>query len=72
MPSTTVRATRRAEPGPVSAIWSQNSLKVAFAKAPAGILRMLTGERRMVSQIFASWNPLMNWLRQVERLRHAA
>jgi hypothetical protein len=26
----------------------------------------------LVSQIFASWNPLMNWLRQVERLRHAA
>jgi hypothetical protein len=26
----------------------------------------------VVTQIFTSWNPLTNWLRQVERLRHAA
>jgi len=25
-----------------------------------------------VTQIFTSWNPLTSWLRQVERLRHAA
>jgi len=30
------------------------------------------GERRLVTQIFASWNPLTSWLRQVERLRHEA
>lgn len=29
-------------------------------------------ERRMVSRIFASWNQLDGWLRQVDRLRHAA
>jgi hypothetical protein len=27
---------------------------------------------RMVTQTFTSWNPLTSWLRQVERLRHAA
>ena len=29
-------------------------------------------KRGMVSLTFASWNPLTSWLRQVERLRHAA
>lgn len=28
--------------------------------------------RKVVSRIFASWNQLDRWLRQVERLRHAA
>jgi len=27
---------------------------------------------RAVTQIFTGWNPLTSWLRQVERLRHAA
>jgi hypothetical protein len=26
----------------------------------------------LVSLIFASWNQMSSWLRQVERLRHAA
>jgi hypothetical protein len=26
----------------------------------------------VVTQIFTSWNPLTSWLRQVDRLRHAA
>ena len=29
-------------------------------------------ERRLVSRIFASWNHLNEWLRQIERLRRAA
>lgn len=29
------------------------------------------GERRLVSRIFASWNQLDNWMRQVNRLRTA-
>ena len=29
-------------------------------------------ERRLVSQIFTSWNPLMNWMRSVDLLRRVA
>ena len=29
-------------------------------------------ERRLVSRIFASWNRMDGWLRQVEALRRAA
>jgi hypothetical protein len=27
---------------------------------------------KVVTQIFTSWNPLTSWLRQLDRLRHAA
>jgi hypothetical protein len=29
-------------------------------------------ERRLVTQIFTSWNPLFGWLRQLEALMRAA
>ena len=37
------------------------------------IRKLLAGwEEKVVSQIFTSWNQLDGWLRQIERLRHAA
>jgi len=30
------------------------------------------GERRMVAQIFTSWNPMMSWLKQANQYRLAA
>jgi hypothetical protein len=37
------------------------------------VRKLLAGwEGKVVTQIFTSWNPLTSWLRQVERLRHAA
>jgi hypothetical protein len=38
--------------------------------ATAGNLR-LTGERRLVDQNIASWNPLISWLQRIERLKYA-
>ena len=34
--------------------------------------RRSSGERRMVAQIFTSWNPLIKWLRQVDSLKVAS
>lgn len=39
--------------------------------APADSLRE-KGERRLVSRVFAGWNQLDGWLRQVEGLRRVA
>jgi hypothetical protein len=50
------------------------SVRVGFFEDP--LFKYLapseSAEESLVSQIFTSWNPLMSWLRQVERLRHAA
>ena len=36
------------------------------------LVTVASPEESLVTQIFASWNPLTGWLRQFERLRHAA
>ena len=45
--------------------------RTGFAATPTGSLRA-TGERTLLSRVFASWNQLEGWLRQVEVLRTAA
>lgn len=42
-----------------------------FATAPADSLREAR-ERRLVSQIFTSWNQMAEWLRRVDGVRAAA
>lgn len=44
---------------------------VELARAPGGGAQ-ITGERRMVDQIWASSNQLLSWLRHVEALSRAA
>ncbi len=46
------------------------TVKSAYTKASADSLRE-ESERRLVSRIFASWNQLDGWLRQMEALRRA-
>jgi hypothetical protein len=31
--------------------------------------KLAVGERRMVDQNIASWNPVISWLRRIERLK---
>jgi len=40
--------------------------------ATVGNLRVSTGERRLVAQIFPRWNPLTSWMRQIEDFQRAA
>ena len=48
-----------------------DSILSAMAVA-AGRKLLIVGRKEMVSRIFASWNQLDGWLRQVDALRRAA
>ena len=52
----------------MTAIWPAYA---SLRDGSGGSLR-LTGERRLVSLTFASWNRIAGWLRQVASLRGAA
>ncbi len=58
---------------PAGALFERGTSAYAsrFFSATADSLREKR-ERRLVSRIFASWNHLNEWLRQIERLRRAA
>ncbi len=48
------------------------SCEVEFATDGLPSVAHAKRERRMVAQIFTSWNPLMSWLEQANRFRLAA
>ena len=52
---------------------SQEGIVPADAgRRPASRGLRLGGEPAVVSRIFASWNPLISWLRQLDALRSVA